>query len=187
MRPSEELHAFGTFVFLIIHVSLQKLYTGLKCNPQSNANIHHEATILLHPLYISLALKWQCFLCRLQIKDSHSDVNAHMLSKIMRFSCGIDNNGLSDINIDFLSRLHVINPQLLVHSMEQRVNKTIPALQSSTHPSRQVIWQLRSLFLLCNTKLASCSILYWLRRRQGAAEGCVLQIDAKIRWNHFWA
>lgn len=27
-----------------------------------------------------------------------------MLSKIVRFSYGIDDNGLSDINIDFLSR-----------------------------------------------------------------------------------
>lgn len=68
MRPSEELHAFGTFVFLIIHVSLQKQYTGLKCNPQSNADIQHEATILLHLLNISLALKLQYFLCQLQIK-----------------------------------------------------------------------------------------------------------------------
>lgn len=68
MRPSEELHAFGTFVFLIIHVSLQKQYTGLKCNPQSNADIHREATILLHLLNISLALKLQYFLCQLQIK-----------------------------------------------------------------------------------------------------------------------
>lgn len=66
MRPSEELHAFGTFVFLIIHASLQKQYTGLKCNPQSNADIHREATVLRHPLYVSLALKH--FLCQLQIK-----------------------------------------------------------------------------------------------------------------------
>lgn len=82
-----------------------------------------------------------------------------MLSKRVRFSYGIDDNGLSDVNIDFVSRLHVIGPQLLVHRMEQRVYKTgtetIPALQSST-----LIWQPRSLFLLCDTKLACCSILY---------------------------
>lgn len=99
-----------------------------------------------------------------------------MLSKRVRFSYGIDDNGLSDVNIDFLSRFHVIGPQLLVHRMEQRVYKTgtetIPALQSST-----LIWQPRSLFLLCDTKLACCSILYWRRRRQGAAEECVLQIQ----------
>lgn len=82
-----------------------------------------------------------------------------MLSKRVRFSYGIDDNGLSDVNIDFVSRFHVIGPQLLVHRMEQRVYKTgtetIPALQSST-----LIWQPRSLFLLCDTKLACCSILY---------------------------
>lgn len=80
-----------------------------------------------------------------------------MLSKRVRFSYVIDDNGLSDVNIDFVSRFHVIGPQLLVHRMEQRVYKTgtetIPALQSST-----LIWQPRSLFLLCDTKLACCSI-----------------------------